>query len=74
MLSVRRVVWGITAMRRMSTLANMNHTAGEFQAKLAEYKEESEKEDVHEVRSLFFVFSLNTVEERLTGTRGITPA
>lgn len=41
-------------MRRMSTLANMNHTAGEFQAKLAEYKEESEKEDVHEVRSLFF--------------------
>jgi hypothetical protein len=40
-------------MKRMSTLAalaNASSPAGEFQADLAKYKEESEKEDVNEVR------------------------
>lgn len=50
-LAVRRAVWGITAMKRMSTLAaQANSPAGELQANLAKYKEESEKEDINEVR------------------------
>lgn len=50
--AVRRAVWGITAMKRMSTLAALAHSpgAGELQANLEKYKEESEKEDVNEVR------------------------
>jgi hypothetical protein len=50
-LAVRRVVWGITAMKRMSTLASLSAT-GELEANIRKYKEESEKEDVDEVRSL----------------------
>ena len=56
--AVRRAVWGITAMKRMSTLAALaNPVAGELQANIDKYKEESEKEDINEVRptSLFFV-------------------
>ncbi|KAI0260006.1 Pkinase-domain-containing protein [Gloeopeniophorella convolvens] len=41
----RRAVWGITAMRRMSTLATLAG-AGELEANIAKYKEESEKENV----------------------------
>ena len=51
--AVRRAVWGITAMKRMSTLAAQANTpAGELQANLAQYKEESEKEDINEVRNV----------------------
>jgi len=48
-LAVRRAVWGITAMKRMSTLASLS-PRGELEANIAKYKEESEKEDVDEVR------------------------
>ena len=49
--AVRRAVWGITAMKRMSLLAaQANSSAGELQKNIAQYKEESEKEDVNEVR------------------------
>ena len=49
-LAVRRAVWGITAMKRLSTLASLAaNSTGEFQANIAKYKEESEKEDVNEV-------------------------
>lgn len=52
-LAVRRAVWGITAMKRMSTLASIAaNSNGELEANIAKYKEESEKEDVQEVRSL----------------------
>ena len=51
LLAVRRAVWGITAMKRMSTLASLS-ASGEFEAKIAKYKEESEKEDIDEVRLL----------------------
>jgi len=45
----RRAVWGITAMKRMSMLASLaGPGAGELQANVVKYKEESEKEDVHE--------------------------
>jgi len=45
----RRAVWGITAMKRMSTLAALAaHPTGELEANIAKYKEESEKEDVNE--------------------------
>ena len=38
-------------MKRMSTFAaQANSPAGELQANIARYKEESEKEDVNEVR------------------------
>jgi hypothetical protein len=48
--AVRRAVWGITAMKRMSTLAALAHPgAGELQANIDKYKEESEKEDINEV-------------------------
>ena len=48
--AVRRAVWGITAMKRMSTLASLaNPGAGELQANLDKYKAESEKEDINEV-------------------------
>jgi serine/threonine protein kinase len=45
----RRAVWGITAMKRMSTLASLaSNSTGELEANIAKYKEESEKEDVNE--------------------------
>lgn len=48
--AVRRAVWGITAMKRMSTLAaQANSPEGELQANIAQYKEESEKENITEV-------------------------
>jgi calcium/calmodulin-dependent protein kinase I len=48
--AVRRAVWGITAMKRMSTLAALaNSHAGELQANIDKYKEESEKENINEV-------------------------
>jgi len=47
----RRAVWGITAMKRMSTLASLS-TSNELEAKIAKYKEESEKEDVDEGREI----------------------
>lgn len=48
--AVRRAVWGITAMKRMSTLAALAHPGvGELQANIDKYKEESEKEDINEV-------------------------
>ena len=50
-LAVRRAVWVIIAMKRMSTLASLS-TSGELGAKIAKYKEESEKEDIDDVRSL----------------------
>lgn len=54
-LAVRRAVWGITAMKRMSTLASLaNPGAGELQANVVKYKEESEKEDINEVHSTSF--------------------
>ena len=53
-LAVRRAVWGITAMKRMSTLASLS-TSNELEEKIAKYKEESEKEDVNEVRSLLSI-------------------
>jgi len=47
---VRRAVWGITAMKRMSTLAALaSPGAGELQANIDKYKAESEKEDINEV-------------------------
>ena len=51
--AVRRAVWGITAMKRMSTLAaqanSHGHGVGDLQANIDKYKEESEKEDINEV-------------------------
>jgi len=45
----RRAVWGITAMKRMATLASLTAMqGGELQANIAKYKEESEKEDISE--------------------------
>jgi hypothetical protein len=42
-------------MKRMSTLASLAHsTAGELQASVNKYKEESEKEDINEVRPTSF--------------------
>ena len=56
-LAVRRAVWGITAMKRMSTLASLaSNSTGELEANIAKYKEESEKEDVNEVRLSFTRF------------------
>jgi len=75
---VRRAVWGITAMKRMSTLAALasaSSPAGEFQADLAKYKEESEKEDVHEVRYVAvwtIALSEQLLNTNLTGSRGNT--
>ena len=53
---VRRAVWSITAMKRMSMLASLaqGEGAGELHANVAKYKEESEKEDVTEVCPLAF--------------------
>jgi hypothetical protein len=47
-------------MKRMSTLAALaSPGAGELQANINKYKEESEKEDVNEVRSTsFYSFAL----------------
>lgn len=54
-LAVRKVVWGVTAVNRMSTLAALSASAsGELGAKIAKYKEESEKENIDVVRSLLF--------------------
>jgi calcium/calmodulin-dependent protein kinase I len=50
-LAVRRAVFGVTAMHRMSTLAALSTSAsGELGAKIAKYKEESEKENMDVVR------------------------
>ena len=51
--AVRRAVWGITAMKRMSTLAALAG-GNELQASIAKYKEESENENVDEVRDVSF--------------------
>lgn len=52
-LAVRKIVLGVTAVKRMSTLAALSASAsGELEAKIAEYKEESEKENINDVRSL----------------------
>ncbi|KAH9974387.1 Pkinase-domain-containing protein [Lactifluus volemus] len=54
----RRVAWGIAAMKRMSMLASLsNANAGELEANIRQYKEESEKEVVNEVRSLLSCLS-----------------
>lgn len=53
--AVRRAVWGITAVKRMSTLASLaNPGAGELQANVNKYKEESEKEVINEVHPTSF--------------------
>lgn len=52
-LAVRKIVLGVTAVKRMSTLAALSASAsGELEAKIAKYKEESEKENINDVRSL----------------------
>jgi hypothetical protein len=53
--AVRRVVLGITAMKRMSTLVSLSTAAArELEENIRIYKEESEKENVDEARSLHF--------------------
>lgn len=69
--AVRRAVLGITAMKRMSTLAALAHPShGELQANIVKYKEESEKEDINEVRASRFFWA--TAEHQLTGSGGCT--
>ena len=45
--AVRRAVWAVIAMKRMSVLASLAYSdgAGELHANVAKYKEESEIED-----------------------------
>jgi hypothetical protein len=43
-------------MKRMATLALQSHSGGELQANIAKYKEESEKEDITEVRFVMLTF------------------
>jgi hypothetical protein len=43
-------------MKRMATLASQSSSGGEFQAKVTRYKEESEKEDINEVRFVMLTF------------------
>ncbi|KAH9015601.1 Pkinase-domain-containing protein [Lactarius pseudohatsudake] len=63
----RRAVWGITAMKRMSTLASLSPT-GELEANIAKYKEESEKEDIDEGREI--VHHHNQEEDEKTVDEG----
>jgi len=45
----RKIVLGVTAVKRMSTLAALSASAsGELEAKIAKYKEESEKENIND--------------------------
>ena len=45
----RKAVWGITAMKRMSLLASTHHVS-DLERQVNQFKEESEKEQVDEVR------------------------
>jgi len=71
----RRAVWGITAMKRMSTLAaQANSAAGELQANIAQYKEESEKEDVNEGHKVLHHHNQETEEGEGKGASDLESA
>lgn len=77
----RRAVWGITAMKRMSmlaSLANAGAGAGELQANIAKYKEESEKEDINEGQEVVHHHNQEEgeagVEKGATGLESTLPA
>ncbi|KAI0299340.1 kinase-like domain-containing protein [Multifurca ochricompacta] len=66
----RRAVWGITAMKRMSTLVALSG-GGELQANIAKYKEESEKEDVDEGREVIHHHNQRVDEEAGNNAAGV---
>ncbi|KAI0279564.1 Pkinase-domain-containing protein [Russula aff. rugulosa BPL654] len=75
----RRAVWGITAMKRMSMLASLAHAdagAGELQANLDKYKEESEKENINEGHEVLHQHNREDEadEKGVTGLESALPA